>query len=250
MKPFFTIITATFNSEQTLERTINSVLNQTFTDFEYLIIDGNSLDKTVTIIKQFEIEFKKKNIIYKYISESDKGLYDAWNKGIELSKGEWISFLGSDDYYLQDALETYKQNLHSNYNYIHSNVQLINESGKNLKILGEQMVAGAFFRNMEIAHVGSFHHKSLFESENFSLKYKSANDYYFFLRNFEKINSFYINKITAVMQYGGVSTNVNSSLKEALFVKLETNKRNKLLCYMDFFIDHLKHFCLKYIRKI
>ena len=101
---------------------------------------------------------------------------------------------------------------------------------------------------MEIAHVGSFHHNSLFKVERFSLKYKSASDYFFFLTNFNNINSFYLDQITAVMQYGGISTNVNAALKEALSVKLETKQRSTLLCYLDFFIAHLKHFVRGCIR--
>ena len=102
--PFFTVITASFNSEKTIDKTIESLLNQNYTNFEYIIIDGNSKDSTLEIIKSFEQKFKEKNITYKFISEPDKGIYDAWNKGIKLSDGEWISFLGSDDYYTDNTV--------------------------------------------------------------------------------------------------------------------------------------------------
>lgn len=244
----FSIITATYNSEKTLERTIKSVLNQSYKNFEYIIIDGNSSDRTLSIVKEYEAEFSSRNISFKYISESDKGIYDAWNKGIELATGDWISFLGSDDYYLQNALELYSSSIQPTYNYIHSKVRLVDENEKQLKILGTPIIKKQFHQYMKIAHVGSFHHKSLFQNEKFSLKYKSASDYFFFLKNLELINSFYINEITAVMQHGGISTNINSALKEALRVKLEVNKRNSILCYIDFFIAHLKHFVRGYIR--
>lgn len=248
--PLFSIITATFNSEKTLERTIISVLNQSFIDFEFLIIDGNSKDTTVEIVKKYVPIFNEKGIVFKYISEPDKGIYDAWNKGVNLSRGKWISFLGSDDYYLENALETYKNSTKSNCNYLHSKVQLINEKGDNLRILGgDNFSKSKFFRNMNIAHVGSFHHKSLFENEKFSLAYKSASDYYFFLVNFDKLKPFFINEITAVMQFGGISTNVDAALKEAMQVKIDSDRRNKFLCYLDFVVDRFKHFLLKYIRK-
>jgi glycosyltransferase involved in cell wall biosynthesis len=251
MKPFFTIITATFNSEKTLERTIKSVLNQSFDNFEYIIIDGNSTDNTLSIIKRFEDEFASKKICYKFISEKDNGIYDAWNKGLSVASGEWISFLGSDDYYLEKALEKYERVIGKNkFNYVHSRVNLVNEKGAVLKILGSKIEKRQFYNHMNIAHVGSFHDKSLFVQERFSLKYKSASDYFFFLKNFEKINSFYFEDITAVMQHGGISTNVNKALKEALWVKIDSKKRNKYLCYLDFFIAHLKHFLVNYVRKI
>ena len=244
----FSIITATYNSEKTLERTIKSVLNQSYKNFEYIIIDGNSSDRTLSIVKEYEAEFSSRNISFKYISESDKGIYDAWNKGIELATGDWISFLGSDDYYLQNALELYSSSIQPTYNYIHSKVRLVDENDKQLKILGAPIHKNEFFKYMKIAHVGSFHHKSLFTNEKFSLKYKSASDYFFFLKHFNLIHSFYIDEMTAVMQFGGISTNVNHALKEALAVKLEVNKRNSILCYIDFFIAHLKHFVRGYIR--
>ena len=90
--PFFSIITVSYNSEKTIKETIVSVLNQTETNFEYILIDGKSTDKTVEIIKSFENKFKEKEIAYQWISEKDTGIYNAFNKGIKLSKGTWISF--------------------------------------------------------------------------------------------------------------------------------------------------------------
>ena len=94
------IITVCYNSESTLEKTILSVANQTHKDVEYIIIDGNSKDGTVEIIKQYS------NKIDHWISEPDKGLYDAMNKGIALATGEIIGILNSDDtFYSNNVLE-------------------------------------------------------------------------------------------------------------------------------------------------
>lgn len=98
----FSIITVCFNSEKTIERTIKSVLGQKFKDFEYLIIDGDSKDRTMEIVRQYEPLFEGK---MKWISEQDHGIYDAMNKGIEMASGELIGIVNSDDYYEQDALE-------------------------------------------------------------------------------------------------------------------------------------------------
>jgi len=91
MKPFLSIITINYNEALGLEKTINSVINQTFQDFEYIIIDGSSTDSSVEIIK------KNKNKIHYWISEKDSGIYNAMNKGINVANGEFILFLNSGD---------------------------------------------------------------------------------------------------------------------------------------------------------
>jgi glycosyltransferase involved in cell wall biosynthesis len=90
------IITVCYNSASTIRDTFESVLNQTYSDIDYIVIDGNSSDETVSIIKEYEQKFNGR---MRWISEPDKGLYDAMNKGIQMSNGEIIGILNSDDYY-------------------------------------------------------------------------------------------------------------------------------------------------------
>ena len=97
-----TIVTCSYNSERTIERTIKSILAQNFDNYEYLIIDGKSSDRTLEIIKQYEPLFKGK---MRWISEKDHGIYDAMNKGITLSKGDYIWLVNSDDYLESNAME-------------------------------------------------------------------------------------------------------------------------------------------------
>ena len=94
--PLITVITAVLNGENTLERTIQSVIGQDYKNIEYIIIDGGSTDGTLDIIKKYE------HAIDYWISETDEGIYGAMNKGIQASSGEWIYFLGSDDYLVAD----------------------------------------------------------------------------------------------------------------------------------------------------
>ena len=101
-KILFSITTPCFNSESTIERTIKSVLAQEYTNYEYIIVDGGSTDMTIDIIKKYEPLFNGR---LRWKSESDKGLYDAFNKGIEQSKGVYCWNVNSDDYIESDALK-------------------------------------------------------------------------------------------------------------------------------------------------
>lgn len=96
--PKISIITVSYNAENTIERTIRSVLKQNYKgELEYIIIDGGSTDKTKEIIRKYEEDLK-------WISEKDEGIYDAMNKGIRMATGEWIGILNSDDWYAKNAL--------------------------------------------------------------------------------------------------------------------------------------------------
>ena len=91
------IVTVNYNGGKTLKRTIESILNQTHNDIEYIIVDGKSTDNSVDIIKSYEENFNKKGYEYRWISEKDTGIYNAMNKGIKLATGEIIGILNSDD---------------------------------------------------------------------------------------------------------------------------------------------------------
>lgn len=101
----FSVITVTYNSEATLKRTMESVLNQSFVPFEYLIIDGESKDGTLKIAKSMENDFAAAGIKLRIFSEPDNGIYDAMNKGISLAEGDIIGMINSDDWYEINALE-------------------------------------------------------------------------------------------------------------------------------------------------
>lgn len=103
--PKISVITVSYNSEKTISETIESVLNQTYNNYEYVIVDGMSSDATVCIAENYIDKFAEKGIPYKIISEKDNGIYDAMNKGIDNSDGDIIGIINSDDYYCTDALE-------------------------------------------------------------------------------------------------------------------------------------------------
>ena len=97
--PLISIITVSYNAVKTIEDTITSVLNQTYSNIEYIIIDGASTDGTLEVIKKYQDDI---SII---VSEPDKGIYDAMNKGIERANGELIGIINADDWYEANAVE-------------------------------------------------------------------------------------------------------------------------------------------------
>ncbi len=104
------IITVCFNSSKTIEKTFQSILNQTYTNIEHIVIDGGSSDSTVDIIKKY------KKSIARFVSEPDKGLYDAMNKGIKLASGDIVGILNSDDIYTDKKVLENVARFHENNN--------------------------------------------------------------------------------------------------------------------------------------
>lgn len=104
--PKISIITPTYNSENTIGETIEALLRQDFSDFEYIVIDGLSKDNTIKKIESYIPRFEEKGATVSILSEKDKGVYDAMNKGISLAKGELIGINNSDDWYEDNALST------------------------------------------------------------------------------------------------------------------------------------------------
>ena len=149
------IICTTFNSGETLQRTIDSIKNQTFQDFEFIIVDGKSTDNTLDIIKN------NAEIITKYITETDKGIFDGMNKGLDLSTGDWVYFIGSDDY-------------------LHNNSVLENIFKNKFQHNTELVIGNVLYSNGKIF-------KSFFELENFVLLLCSSSGSFYKRKLFEKI---------------------------------------------------------------
>lgn len=101
----FSVVTVTYNAESSIRKTIESVLNQEYAPFEYLIFDGGSSDKTLNIVDEYEAEFVEKGIHFSVLSEPDTGIYNAMNKGVRAAQGDFISFLNAGDWYELDALK-------------------------------------------------------------------------------------------------------------------------------------------------
>lgn len=233
-KPLISIITACFNNENTINDTIESILNQTYTNLAYILVDGSSSDSTVSIIKSYERKFQEKKIQYKWISEPDNGIYDAWNKGLERATGDWIVFIGGDDYFksnssIQETVPFLNRYRESNCNFFYGKIEHINKNGGLVEISGKpwQNQKNKFKKMMNIGHSGSFHHKSLFSIHgNFDSTFQIAGDFEFLLREFKNQanNAYFVNKILIVMREGGIS----ATLSNRLVLIKESRKARKL----------------------
>lgn len=229
--PLVTVVTVVFNGADSLENTIKSVVNQTYDNVEYIIIDGGSSDSTPDIIRKYE------NVIDYWVSEPDDGIYDAWNKGVRLSRGEWITFLGADDEYYPNAIQTYiesiKNCVNDEYDYVSSKVDLVSKS-KVIRVIGKKWEWEKFRRFMTVAHVGSMHHRSIYEEYGlYDVTYKICGDYELLLRSGKSLKTKYLDVVTAKMKFGGISTQNLLSFDETFRAKVSTMARTKTMSYID-----------------
>lgn len=230
--PLITIITVTYNAEKDLEASIKSVSAQSYPNIQYLIIDGGSTDRTLEIIKKYEAH------ISIWISEKDNGIYDAWNKGLQLATGDWIGFLGADDVYLPNAVQQYVEKLqevdYATLDIITSKVQLVDENKLPFRVIGSSWKWNDFKRYMCTAHVGSLHSKSFYQKYGiYNTNYKIVGDYEILLRPRDQLKAAFLDVITVEMTMGGISNQNNTALVEAYKAKLENNSRSHLSAKYD-----------------
>ena len=200
----FSIITPCFNSEKTIERTLESVLKQTCQDYEYIIIDGASTDKTLDIINSYKSKFNGKMHV---VTEPDNGIYDAMNKGIKLAQGKIVGIVNSDDFYEKTCLENVlkKYDVNVLYQIIYGMMRTVNEEGKELAIKFNH------HRNMQtemINHPACFVTKALYDKYGYyNTQYKSAADFDFMLRmlNQKEVKFIPDYHIYTNFTYGGMS---------------------------------------------
>lgn len=199
------IITVCFNSENTIKDTLESVLKQTYTNYEYLIIDGNSTDNTLNIIKKYEKKFDGK---LKVVSEKDNGLFDAMNKGIKMSSGDIIGIINSDDILAhKNVFKKIIDNI-NNYDGVYSNLLMLDENlNKPYRLFKSKKVSKKFGWHMP--HPTLYLKKEVYKKHNyFNTVYKISADLDFMLRIIRNnLNLKYINDYFVFMRTGGTSTN-------------------------------------------
>lgn len=225
------IITVVFNNEKTIKQAIESVLSQSYNNIEYIVIDGNSVDNTVEIINEF------KDKLAFFISEKDKGIYDAMNKGVNAATGDVIGILNSDDLYqdnnvLEMVMNQFNQNpsidiVYGDLVYVKSdNLDKIVRNWKSKTYFNN------FFENGNVPpHPSLFVKKGVYEKAGlFNLDFKLAADYEFMLRIFKKnsFNSKYINRVIVKMRLGGATNQSFSNIKRQNIEILKAWNHNEL----------------------
>lgn len=249
MHKSISVILATYNAEKYLQNCLNSIIPQLNETIELIIIDGGSKDATVEIIKK-----NQQHISY-FITEPDKGIYDAWNKGIKNATGDWIMFVGADDQLIPDAISIYKKFINDNagaadIDLISSRVRMIDENGTIIRIKGWPFLWPMFLKEMTIAHPGALHSKRLFEKYgNFNIDYKIVGDYELLLRARDSLKSLYLDTVTVVMSEGGASDSVKS-IKEHYKAVTTTGKYPKHLALVNAILVYSKFKVKKFSRKI
>jgi glycosyltransferase involved in cell wall biosynthesis len=211
--PIITIIIAVYNGIKTLRQCIDSVSNQTYPNTQLIIIDGGSNDGTVDLLNE------NQNKISYWSSEPDKGIYNAWNKGLKQAKGDWICFLGADDYfwddYVLEGMVGTLCRLSDDFNVAYGEVMLLTEDDQTLYKIGKPWhhVKHLFPKSMSIPHPGLMHRNSLFiKHGHFDESFRIAGDYEFLLRELKDRDAVFIPILIAGIRQGGVSCNSGNTL--------------------------------------
>ena len=220
------IVTVCFNSEKTIEKTIESVLNQTYKNIEYLIIDGNSTDHTMEIVKKYEPLFEGR---MKWVSEPDNGIYDAMNKGIHIASGELIGIINSDDYYEPDAVEDMISAMSDEaYQILYGAMRILKDGVERSISIGSHL----FLREGMIGHPACFVTKQLYDELGcYDTEFVSAADYDFMLRMSEKPEVHFqpVYKLIANFSTGGMCAS-----SKAYYDLLKVQKKHGIITEKEY----------------
>ena len=220
------IVTVSFNSAQTIQDTFDSIRSQDYESIEYIVVDGKSTDQTVEIIK------RNKDIISTWISEKDRGIYDAMNKGINLASGQVIGILNSDDIYedkktISAIMNAFNRSpeteiVYGNLNYVSYDLKRTIRKWRTT-----DFKRGSFRRGWHPPHPAFFvRNKTYIKCGLYDTNYKIASDFDFMLRVFEvyQCKSVFINMVITKMRIGGES---NKTISNILKGNLEISRAFK-----------------------
>lgn len=215
----FSIVTCCFNAVETLGRTMESVLNQTVSPVEYVVVDGGSTDGTVELIASFQPRFEAAGIDFDWKSEPDKGIGDAFNKGIARTRGDWVGLINADDWYETTALEQIEKHYEPETDLYCGELKLYQPGAAefHLKLASrpERLVLG-----MYVMHPTVFVRRNLLVQHPFDITLRISMDYDVMLRL--RASGARIKAIPAViahMQLGGVSADRQKMWQEEQLVQ-------------------------------
>ena len=245
------IITATSNSQNFIGSNINSINDQTYKNYEHIIIDNNSQDNTLEIIKN-----NGKNV--KIISEKDNGIYDAFNKGIDLSTGEIISIINSDDYFADEKVLEEVSKVFNNYDVdiVYGDLKYVKRGNTNKNVRywkSNSYIPNSFQNGWAPPHPTFFVKKKIYENlGKYKLNLGNSSDFELMFRFLEKnnIKSFYLNKLMVIMRTGGVSNkNYLDIIKQNIIVLDILNIKNNIPKIIKFCLFKLFNRLKQFIQK-
>ena len=236
--PLVSIITVCKNAERTIEKTIQSVICQTYDNIEFIIIDGKSSDKTIEIINSY-----KEYITY-FISESDEGIADAWNKGIKKSKGSFIQLLNADDYLdekkIEASINTFKKN--NKASFVFGDLFMMRNNNITYKIIGDpQYISKIKYKMPRINHPTVMAKKDIYAKYGlFNLSFSIAMDYEWLLRiTHNQSIGYYSSSICVYMSEGGVSEDIFEALRQERDVSI-FHGLNPVVGFIIYFTRRMK----------
>lgn len=213
MEPTFTIIIATFNCGNLIGRCLESVYNQVV-PVEVWVIDNCSTDQTAQVVSSYSTRGAK------ILIEKDRGVFDAWNKGLERAKGEWIIFMGADDYFKSKdslcELSSFISKGDFSSKIIYGSVTVENSRGQTIRTVNQdwEMIQDRLCVTLPFTHVGTAHHFSLFEGvKRFDETFRIAGDYEFLFSELLTRGAVYAANYKISMQIGGLSTSAKNRLR-------------------------------------
>lgn len=240
--PKISIVTICFNSEAHIEEAIQSVVNQSYPNKEYIIIDGGSTDGTLDIIGKY-----KDRIDY-FVSESDRGISDAFNKGIMVATGDLVGIINSDDKLADDALQVVADNYSSDVDIYRGKCRIWNPNTDDFIDEVPTMAWPLIPIKMKVSHPSTFISRRSYQAwGNYDINLKFAMDFDLLQRMYQqKAKTMYIDRPLAVFRLGGVSQQNETARKKELCHILKKNGANRMqvLCFYLYYTFRLsvKHF--------
>jgi len=258
------IVTICYNIKDNIEKTLQSISNQTYKQYQWIIIDGGSTDGTLEILEKYSNHF---NV---FISEKDNGIYHAMNKGIAKSSGEYLFFLnGGDTFYNDNVLETLIEKLDSKYHIIYGNLNCINQNIEYFIRTPSNITKEVLYKGT-LPHQAVIFHSKLFKKRKYVTKYSISSDYEFILYSFFNKKAKFLKVDITISNFylGGASTiNKEKSLIEndlirkknfGVIYRLKKNKIVKekaeyifmLLTHPRYVAGYFKGLIIKWISKL
>ncbi|MEL7648009.1 MAG: glycosyltransferase family 2 protein [Sedimentibacter sp.] len=251
IEPTVSLITVSFNSEKTIADTIESILKQTYDKIEYIVVDGLSSDNTVSIAKSYEPLFLKKGYTFKLVSEKDKGLYDAMNKGVKLAGGDIIGILNSDDFYVDEFVveKVVKKMTEDSADCLYADLLYVDQDDTSRIVRRWKAKTGDFRLGWNPPHPTTFITKKTYDKFGlYKSEYKISSDYDLLYRVIHKGKArlSYLEEYIVKMRVGGKSTsgikgNIVSN-KEIYNTLKENNQQFKLLIIFIRLLVKIKQF--------